>query len=128
MRRLVWTLIAVGIVGTVAPGFATAQAPGEDFVVAQGKEATFGLSFRMDITASSGPSGENPTGRVFFSFAGSVAPAIFPPAEVTCLAVAGNTAIVGFVGTLDSGGPIGPVAGVIRLTDGGRPGIAPGHL
>jgi hypothetical protein len=110
--------VAAVVAGALAlPGIAGAQAPNEDSVVAYGFETG---TLRLDIDVRSGPSGENPTGRVSFHLGGGLGPTY--TANASCLAVNGNTAVVGFVGTVDFSGTTDPVAGLIRLTDAGGPG------
>jgi hypothetical protein len=116
MRRLLLAVAALLIPATAAPPVATAQAPAEDSVVAQGG---FAGVIAFDIDVRSGPSGEQPTGMVNLHFGGGLGPTY--SANVTCLAVSGNTAVIGFAGTLRSFGELSPVAGLIRVVDGGGP-------
>jgi hypothetical protein len=120
MRLTTLRLAAGGlaVAGLLAlPGVAAGQAPTEDSVVADGFDP--GVLF-LDIDVRSGPSGENPTGRVAFHIGGGLGPTY--TAEPTCLGVTGNTAVIGFLGTLSFGGSVDPVAGLIRVTDAGGPG------
>jgi hypothetical protein len=75
-------VLALPLLGVAVP--ATAQAPGQDSVTANGP-TTFGCA-TIQITAQSGPSGEAPSGQVtcgsFFS------------GPVTCLNVQGNVALL----------------------------------
>jgi hypothetical protein len=101
----------------LAPPVASAQGPTEDSVVARGFDPTKVIT---DIDVRSGPSGESPTGQVVFHFGGGLGPTY--NTHVTCLAVSGKTAVIGFVGTLNTFLGSGPIAGLLRVTDGGGPG------
>ncbi len=86
------------------PGAAGGQARAEDSVSANG---TVGIPCAfIDITAQSGPSGENPTGEVICSG--------FFGGPVTCLNVQGNVAL------LNARTELGSVA--LRVTDNGPAG------
>src|SRR4051794_19398240 len=91
MRRgMLFAAVVVGVGAVLAlPGFAAAQAPTQDSVVASGTP-TAGAYTVFTIDATSGPSGENPTGQVSFD----VASAFTVSGPVTCLAVSGNAATV----------------------------------
>jgi hypothetical protein len=98
-RRL---LVAVGLLGVVLalPGLARAQAPAQDSVTLTGPATATGSSFTFaisELNATSGPSGEAPSGHVtydvFFSGGGFF---ITQSGPVTCLNVNGNTAVIGF--------------------------------
>ena len=117
MRRLRQCVAGLLATGAVAPAVATAQAPAEDSVAAQGG---FVGVVTFDIDVRSGPSGEQPTGAVSFHLGGGLGPSY--SAEVSCLAVSGSTAVLGFVGTRYFFGEIEPVGGLIRVVDGGGPG------
>ncbi len=107
-------LAFVGVVVLAAfAGPAHAQVFTQDSVVGHG---TGGLSYHsFDVTATSGPSGENPTGEVSLSlFDGR----IFASGPVTCLAVTGQRAVIGFS---DEGGQqAGQV--IVEVEDLGGPG------
>jgi parallel beta-helix repeat protein len=118
MQRMVLlavTVIAVTI-ASVSP-VATAQAPTADSVVANGFNP--GELF-LSLDARSGPAGENATGRLVFHIGGGFGPTY--TADVTCLGVAGGTAVIGFLGTVSFAGSVDPAAGLLRLTDAGGPG------
>jgi hypothetical protein len=117
MRRLLLAVAALLITAAVAPPLATAQAPTEDSVVAEGG---FVGVVTFEINVRSGPSGEQPTGVVNLHFGGGLGSTY--STNVTCLAVSGNTAVIGFAGTLFFFGEISPVAGLIRVVDGGGSG------
>jgi hypothetical protein len=61
-----------------------------DAVTGQGHASFFGA----EVEATSGVSGENPTGTVFFHIGGPFGPEW--RGEASCLSVRGNTAIIGF--------------------------------
>jgi hypothetical protein len=125
-------LVAVIAAGALAlPETSGAQMPSGDSVTAN---ATLYLdetaapdlvvgSLRVD--ARSGPSGENPSGTVGFHFGGGAGPDTF--GTVTCLAVNGTKAAVGFEGTLVDGltGETFPVAYVLQFIDGGPSASGP---
>src|SRR5687768_7363489 len=94
MRR--WLPIAIlGLaVAAMTTAPAIAQVPTEDSVVAHGVQPG---TVQADIDARSGPAGQNPTGRVNFHIGGGSGPTY--SANATCLAVTGNTAVIGFLGT-----------------------------
>jgi hypothetical protein len=70
-----------------------AQVPVEDSVVLTGGPASAGRFLVFEIDATSGPSGENPTGQVRFdAVVGAIR--VENSGPVTCLAVRGNTAII----------------------------------
>jgi hypothetical protein len=114
--RLMVFVAAVGAAFSWA-GVSQAQMPTEDSVVAHGFDPGF---LFLDVEARSGPSGENPSGTVFFHLGGGFGPNY--TADVTCLNVTGNTAVIGFFGTRSIGPFVDPVSGLIRVTDGGGPG------
>jgi hypothetical protein len=107
MRRT--ATLAFVVLATVLTPSATAQSPTQDTVVGSG--ATFLFSI-IEVDARSDPSGANPTGQVFLQFtAGFGGP-------VTCLAVSGNRALVGFRD---------PIAGdILALAIDNRPAGATG--
>jgi hypothetical protein len=84
MRRALFILVA-GLAAAF-PSAAFAQAPRQDSVTATPGSA--GSFFVTTLNATSGPSGENPSGQVEFTVFGSLQ--IGGP--VTCLGVSGNTA------------------------------------
>jgi hypothetical protein len=88
-RRMLFAAAAIGVAVLLAlPGVSGAQVPTQDSVTLTG-HGDAGAFFLVTIDATSGPSGENPTGLVDFTVAG--APVSGP---VTCLAVSGNTATI----------------------------------
>ena len=127
MRRLPTLLAAAALALAVVPGASSAQTPGQDFAVgsvAAGpgcdvpENCTPYGSF--DFDARSGPSGENPTGRMVNHIGGGSAPTF--SGDVTCLAVTGNTAIIGSFGVLDYGFMSFEIAEWTRVVDGGGAG------
>jgi hypothetical protein len=91
--------IVVGVTGLaivallIAPASVAAQTPRQDSATGTGSTAG-GTGFTFDFNASSGPSGESPSGEAFLGCCGSP---IFIEVEgpVTCLAVSGNRAVIG---------------------------------
>src|SRR5438045_363054 len=87
--RTLPAVLLVAAIGVLVLGpEASAQTAGQDSVSAVGSVIDqFGTPLPgLSISATSGPSGENPTGTVTFGpFTG----------PVTCLTVTGNTAIIG---------------------------------
>jgi hypothetical protein len=75
-------------------------------------------SFAAEVEATSGVSGENPTGRVGFFIGAANGPNWH--GEVSCLSVRGNTAIVGFgEGYFQVPGQRSWVTGLVRIVDNG---------
>jgi hypothetical protein len=113
MKRCVIAAAALVVAAMTAP--AAAQAPTQDSVTGDGAFLLYGATATTwKLDAHSGPSGENPTGTLtqFFSY--------LPEGverEVTCVAVSGNTAIVGW----SDGGA--PWALYVRIEDNGSPGL-----
>ena len=93
--RSIFGASAVGVSLFLLSGVSNAQAPALDSVTGQGgRIGTFTFSF----DAQSGPSGENPTGRVGWQFGGGLGPSW--NGDVTCLSVKGNIAVIGFSGAV----------------------------
>jgi hypothetical protein len=92
-----------------------------------GDSATGGLhddgsGFEARVDVRSGPSGENPSGTAWMDGLGDFAPRW--DVNVTCLSVTGKTAVIGFSGDVNEiygWGERYPVAGLIRIVDGGGP-------
>jgi hypothetical protein len=72
-----------------------------------------------EIDVHSGPSGESPTGTASWGAGG--AGAFSTASVITCLAVTDRTAIVGFSGTSFFFSDESPIAGLLRVVDGGGP-------
>jgi hypothetical protein len=70
------------------------------------------------IEATSGVSGENPTGTLHFHFGGGAGPD-WHGDEVSCLSVRGNTAVIGFGGYYHDIGQSNWVTGLVRVVDNG---------
>jgi hypothetical protein len=85
MRRMLLVLVA-GLAATFPPA-SSAQVPAQDSVSLTGTAVAGGFVVTT-LTATSGPSGENPSGQVQFTVLGSIQVG----GPVTCLAVSGNTA------------------------------------
>jgi hypothetical protein len=99
------------------PGVSKAQVPALDSVTGQGGQIG---NFTFDFDAHSGPSGENPGGRVGWHFGGGLGPST--SGDVTCLSVDGTVAVIGFSGAV-SGIVSYWVAGLVRVVDAGGPEI-----
>jgi hypothetical protein len=111
IRRL---LAAAVLAAAILPvSAAAAQAPGQDSVTGSGF-LSFGAGqgpCQLEVTAQSGPSGENPSGHTLCT------PLPGPPgSQVTCLNVQGNVALMTIV-RLDNGS-----VATFRITDNG-PGV-----
>ena len=110
-RRMLLVAAAVGVgVALALPGVSGAQIPTQDSVLTVGPVQA-GAFTVIDIDATSGPSGENPTGQVSFDVFGILN--IGGP--VTCLAVSGNTA------TINIDDQIGGFGVVTVQVDDGQP-------
>ena len=119
--------LAVAPLTLVPPG-ALAQGPAGDFVTADTTDCQsapefcrdFGDIFVADV--GSGPAGENATGTVQYTSGFGRARA-FTDAQVSCLNVAGDTAIIGFTGKIFAFVvPQGVfTSGLFRVVDRGGP-------
>ena len=100
------------LLATLALAAAPAPAPAlaQDSVVGSGTATTGTLSFDFAFDAASGPAGESPGGTATFGSSTGV---------VTCLSVAGNTAVVGVDNEVI---PHFPVDSLYVLVDGGPAG------
>jgi hypothetical protein len=112
VRRLTPLLVASALCALAAPGGATAQLVTQDSAIGSG---TAGEEWSFDFHATSGPSGENPSGEVRFVFQGTIQ----VEGTVSCLGVTGNQAVIGVDVTFSSAGPF-PGA-FVNVTDGGGP-------
>lgn len=123
MRRTA-ALLALGVLfGTLVPA-AQGQVPGGDSVVGQGRIGQFGLSAVQvfDFEATSGPSGEDPTGHVALELAPGGIGSLHIEGPVRCVSVSGNEAVVGFEPSLLNPGAL------IEVVDNGPPGSDPPDL
>ena len=115
MRRMLLVL-GVGVVLGI-PATTHAQTVGQDSAVGQGSTGLFEPPYVFDFRATSGPAGENPSGYVTLDFG------IFHvEGPVTCLAVSGNTAVVGYRFDPSRSNFEAP-GGVMQVVD--RPGFWP---
>jgi hypothetical protein len=110
-----------------------APAPGKDGVVGWATDClslAFGQDycergFNFDAFVESDPAGRHPAGHVSWYDAGPT-PGASSSAETTvsCLSVSGRVAIIGVAGTWERygvDGLVAPIAGLIRVVDGGGP-------
>jgi hypothetical protein len=115
VKKLVLITLALTVF-VLSPATAAAQAPLGDSVVGESfddRETEY-ATFRVD--AHSGPAGQNPTGTAYWHVGLASNPQ--HEVDVSCLAVSGNTAVVGYSGRLIFSG-IHYVAGFLRVVDGG---------
>jgi hypothetical protein len=128
MRRFAAAVAAIGSLAAV-PDAAGAQVPNGDSVVGQATDCDQGIppefcflfSTSVTLDARSGPAGDAATGTVASTVTISRNQSGIR-GTVTCLAVSGNVAVVGFTGTyFPFSPPPVPAAGRIRVTDGGGP-------
>jgi hypothetical protein len=113
MRSRRWFAVAVAIgAPLLTPASSSAQVPTEDSVTGAGMVSTCGSGpGLLEIDAHSGPSGENPTGDTLCTpFPG------LPGANVTCLVVQGNVAL------LSATRPDNSLTVTFRITDNGASG------
>jgi hypothetical protein len=135
MRKVsaAWVLAVAWLATTAAT--AAGQQPPTDSVVGGASQCIETIEYPgmtmcarllgLDLDVRSGPAGENPAGAVTWSQQG-LTPGGSPrfTAEATCLSVSGRVAIVGITGTWIHPGATGytaPIAGLVRVTDGGGP-------
>ena len=130
-------MVVVGVLVVASmsalPPVAGAQTPGEDSVVGTAWDCTFAEECQPDpseaafveltANAHSGPVGQNPAGTMTWSER-VLGDFVINEAQVTCLAVTGRVAIVGVAGTrtLTRVDVSVPIAGLVRVTDGGGSG------
>jgi hypothetical protein len=96
MRRhlpVVLAAISTAVLGWTSQGAMAAPLPDQDTVEVRGSTAVVeNFSYQdIEISVSSGPSGENPTGSVSFT-ANTGGTLFFFRGQITCLSVSGNTA------------------------------------
>jgi hypothetical protein len=116
MKGLVVLALAT-VVATVAVPAASAQTPAGDSVTGKICDLVFGsepceLATFFEADARSGPSGENPAGTAAWGTRAGTQ-RFGDSGPVSCLAVSGNTAIVGFSGLRPFGRTL------VRVIDGG---------
>ena len=100
------------------PSAVSAQAISEDSAIGTGTAGSGTVAeWRFDFRATSGPSGEAPSGHVAFEIGN-----IRVEGTVSCLGVTANRAVIGVAVTFSSAGPF-PGA-FLTATDGGGPGGA----
>jgi hypothetical protein len=116
--RMLFAAAAAGMSLLLLPGVSSAQAPALDSVTGEGGQAG---NFSFSFDARSGPSGQNPGGQVSWHFGGGFGPS--SNSTVTCLSVAGNTAVIGFSGAV-TGIVSYWIAGLLKVVDAGGPAIA----
>ena len=117
-RAAFWVAVALCVLAPVTVATAesvAAQSVGIDSVTVTG--ASGNLFSDIAISAQSGPSGENPTGTVFFRILGYFSSA----GTVSCLAVSGDTAVLSY---REQALPpnLGPNVVTLILTDNGGGG------
>jgi hypothetical protein len=109
-RRAVFVAAAIVLaVGLAVPGVSGAQVPTQDSVVLTGGPAQAGVFTVIALDATSGPSGENPTGQVRFVAFG----ALNVGGPVTCLAVSGSSATINIQDELGGFGVV-----TVQVVDG----------
>ncbi len=117
MKRARLVLALTAAIALAAPASAGALAPPSDLVVGSSSDPVF----FFNLEAASGTAGQNPTGQIFAHAGGGLGPTW--TLDATCLSVSGSTAIIGFTGTLNVSQTFDyPVAGLIRVVDGGGQG------
>lgn len=115
-RTLAGTVAAVAV---LLIGAAQAQAQGDSVVGDIRQDSTADpYSTELRIDASSRPGGKDPAGTATWYLAAPSSPSW--TVNVTCLAVQGNTAVVGYSGFFSFAG-LYPRAGLLRVVDGGGP-------
>jgi hypothetical protein len=129
MRRFLLVALVAAVGSLAVPGLSGAQVPASDSAVGNASECLFldcdaRRAHSISLDVHSGPAGENPTGTVIWSFS-SGSPGSTENGEpgVTCLEITGTVAIIGVAGTARAPfrGGVVPVAGLVRVTDGGGP-------
>jgi hypothetical protein len=123
----------VGVVAALMlaiPASANGQAPvgdsasgSADGCLVRPENGCVGEDVFLSLDVRSGPAGEDPTGRVTWITTLTIAPDTVAESvtQASCLSVSGKVAIIGVSGTQTFLGFGQPVAGLIRVTDGGGP-------
>jgi hypothetical protein len=127
MRRLLASLTLAILSLFVAAGSAGAThsgglGPSQDLTVGSGAVVFGPIFVELHVNAKSGASGEDPRGNLVFR--GNPPPfgAIDIHGRITCLAVLGNQATVGFEVTKSRAGFPEGSGGLFSILDGGEPG------
>ena len=105
MRRSILAVAAAVVAVMALPSVSGAQAPPtqDSVLLTGGPGVVAGQVTNLELNATSGPSGENPTGQVAFTvFNGTFNLA----GSVTCLRVSGNTATINFRDTANGLGVV----------------------
>jgi hypothetical protein len=108
-RMLLGVFAAAAGACCASPGVAGAQVPAQDSVVLTGGPAQAGSYLGIEINATSGPSGENPTGQVRANAFGLIQLG----GPVFCLAVRENTATINFEDRISGFGSL-----TVQVVDG----------
>jgi hypothetical protein len=130
MRRFIAFAFGFAVAACGVPGVAVAQ-PAEDSVVghffdfADPEIDPNASEIVADVNVRSGASGENPSGSA--TWASRVDR--WTASEISCLAVNGRTAVIGFSGELidiffEDNDEVIPIRGLLRIVDGGGPNSA----
>jgi hypothetical protein len=128
MRRVVAISAGLAVAALLAvPVSSMGQVPTGDSVAGKGQaRASTGPQTEetFDFSATSGPSGQNPSGYAIIDFVVFGSAHFHVEGRVTCLSVSGNQAVVGF--ELDPNLSNFPAVGaIIEVTDNGPPGSNP---
>ena len=117
-RRVALGLFAAALLGMGASS-ASAQSLDRDFVTGAWGSEDLEPQFVIFFDASSGPSGQNPTGTVVLGldFGGAPDPTV-AGYNVTCLKVSGNRATIGGVLDFNNGPPFIPPNAIYYVEDG----------
>ena len=109
--KLILAMATVGV-ALALPSIASAAPPGpapsptQDSVTFTGGPAGAGDLAILALDATSGPSGENPSGQADFFFFPGPPPTVHIEGPVTCLAVQGSSATINVLGQMDYAGAI----------------------
>jgi len=101
---IVGAALALPSVSSAAPP--PAPSPTQDSVTFTGGPAGAGDLAILALDATSGPSGENPSGQADFFFFPGPPPTVHIEGPVTCLAVQGSSATINVLGQMDYAGAI----------------------
>jgi hypothetical protein len=113
--RTALSVAAIALAALALPSAApAAPEPSQDSVVGSISEG-FVIAFSISADVRSGPSGEAPSGTFAHSTGSATQSTTLQDARIFCLAVSGNTAVIGGFGVLRSIGP-GPTGFVVTTT------------